>query len=62
MKITKEQYQELKNLSTYDLKNKAYDLGLISASDKYGYGIKTIKVYEKDGEYYLEYTTYDSCD
>lgn len=62
IKITKEQYLELKNSNNIaELEDKAFDLGLISKADKMGYGIKTINVYEKDGEYYLKYTTYDNC-
>lgn len=58
--ISKEQYQEIKKSNC--IEDKAFELGLISESDKCGYGIKSIKIYEKDQEHYLEYTTYDSCD
>lgn len=62
MKITKEQYEQLKDLCGYDLKNKALELDLLTVGDVYGYGIEKIKVYEKDNEFFLDYTTYDSCD
>lgn len=62
MKITKEQYEQIKGLYGRSLEEKVFELNLVSAVDICGYGIKEIKAYQKDGEYYFDYTTYDSCD
>lgn len=62
MEITKEQYKQLQGLYGTDLEEKALELNLVSPVDICGYGIKDIRIYQKDDKYYFDYTTYDSCD
>ena len=62
MNITQQQYEQLKDLKGTDLEEKALELNLVSVVDIIGYGIKYIKVFQKNGEYYFDYDIYNSCD
>ena len=61
--ISKEEYEEIMTASNgkghvpSNLESKFF-----SEAVRYGYGLYGARVREKDGEYFLDYTTGDSCD
>lgn len=62
-KITKEQYDQIMTASNGrgcvpgDMEADFFSVDVI-----WGYGLYGTHAYEKDGEYWLDYTTGDSCD
>ena len=61
--ITKEEYEEIMTESkgTGNVPTKL-ESKYFSESVIYGYGLYGARVYEKDGEYFMDYKTGDSCD
>ena len=60
--ITKEQYEQLKDLTSTERKNLAFDLGLLSRADICGYGVYGTWVSEENGKYIFSYDRGSSCD
>ena len=64
--VPKKYYDEAK--ARYDHEQSRYYLSdeqeeeLFSESIRWGYGLYGAEVYEKDGKYYCDYITGDSCD
>jgi len=59
--ITKEQYEEVKDLPRKEQLEKLLPNG-IPMEWEYGYGFYGHSVYEKDDKYYASYTIGNSCD